>query len=239
MVWAEASRWTTGPNNEEAGWYAPHARAATPAGTPAITGYQGAIMRTGDGVRPLGSGQARERHVDVALAGLALPPLHQNGALIASLDDGAAAGRLEIGDEQAHAPFHLQEAASGEPDGARGDLLDKRFVQMQRIADAVEHPDEVVFCVIDRPGRNRPGVRKHVAPLLGHEPHRIADHVGEIVTHQERFVFIDRQSDLMLPGAETEADASLRDAVLRDQFLKAVVEAGGRCFEIHRIDGMR
>ena len=48
--------------------------------------------------------------------------------------------------------------------------------------------------------------------LFGGESKRVAQHFSEIVPHQQRFVFVDRQTRVALDRVEGDAQASGRDA---------------------------
>ena len=73
-----------------------------------------------------------------------------------------------------------------------------------------------------------------------HEAQRLAQHLGEVVPHQQRFVLVDRQPGLPFArGASVMLDAALGDVVARDQRLELLVEPEPRILQVHRIDRVR
>jgi hypothetical protein len=77
-----------------------------------------------------------------------------------------------------------------------------------------------------------------VPGLLRHEPQGIPEHLGQIVTHQQRLVFIDGQSGVPLARRQREADTALGDAVSRHELLALLVDAELRVLQVDRVDCM-
>ena len=72
---------------------------------------------------------------------------------------------------------------------------------VQRVDQAVEHADQVVLRVVERPRRDCARIAEDVPGLLGHEPEGIAQHLGQVVAHQQRFLLVHRQARVPLSGA--------------------------------------
>ena len=61
------------------------------------------------------------------------------------------------------------------------------------------------------------GIVPRVPRLLGREAQRVAQHFGQVVPHEQRFVFVDGQARVLFVRRELEPDAALRDAVPGDE----------------------
>ena len=71
----------------------------------------------------------------------------------------------------------------------------------------------------------RARVVDHVARLDAREAHRVAEHVDEVVLHQQRLVFVDGQADVALRRIDDQVDARALDAGARDQLVDALEQA--------------
>ena len=78
-----------------------------------------------------------------------------------------------------------------------------------------------------------------MARALGGEPKRIPKHLGEIVVHEPRLVFVDREAGVMLARGELEPHTSLGDAVALDELADLLVQTELRILQIDRINRVR
>ena len=109
----------------------------------------------------------------------------------------------------------------------------------KRVETLVEHPDEVVLGVAERLGRDGARVGEHVAPLFGDEAQRVAEHLRQVVVHQQRFVLVHRQRRVTFGRIEDDPEASLRDASARHEVRELIADAEARILQVDRIDRMR
>ena len=114
-----------------------------------------------------------------------------------------------------------------------------RRLQAEFVDEPVQRVHHVVLRVGQRLGRNRARIVPRVPRALGRKPQRIAQHVRQVVVHQPRFVFVDRQAGVLLGRRQFQAHAALGDAVLIDELADLVVEAEPRVLQIDRVDRVR
>ena len=163
----------------------------------------------------MGSNKSGEGDRDLSLAVIGAAPLHHDWRLIHAFDDGAAARRAAVGDEQVDRSLHPQEARCGYSERLREHALEGGFSQAERIDQPVEGANQVVFRVIDRFGRNGAGIVPRVLGLLSRKAERILQHFGKVVPHQQRFVLINGETGKLLAGTEAKTYSAFLDAVLR------------------------
>ena len=76
----------------------------------------------------------------------------------------------------------------------------------------------------------------HVPRLDAREAQRVAEHVDEVVLHQQRFVFVDGQADVALGRIDDQVDAGALDAGAGDDLVDALEQAELRIGEVDRVD---
>ena len=81
-------------------------------------------------------------------------------------------------------------------------------------------------------------MRPHVAPFFRCVAERVAQHVREIVPHQQRFVLVDGQPRLALAAGKLEPHAAAGHAVHLHQLDDLLVDPQPRILQVHRVDGM-
>ena len=74
--------------------------------------------------------------------------------------------------------------------------------------------------------------------LLRREAKRIAQHVGKIVTHEQRLVLVHRQPRLSLAARQLQPDAPARHAVPLHQLDDLIVDTQPRILQVDRVDRM-
>ena len=122
-------------------------------------GFEGVEVLT----EPVSLHKPRERDVEHARLAVAAVPLDEDGTLVGAFDDRPAIA-LAVRHEQADRSLHAQEPRGRHRDRAREHSLDHRLVETDRIDQLVEDAHEVVFRVVERPGRNRARVARACAP---------------------------------------------------------------------------
>ena len=133
--------------------------------------------------------------------------------MVFPLDDRPFARPILVGDQQAHRSLHLQKARSRYGQQLVESSLQKRLAQAQGVQKLVDHVHQVVLCVVLDLGRYGPGVEQHMLALLGHESKGVAYHLGQIVPHQQGFVFIDGQTGMALVGCQADVNAAVDDLI--------------------------
>ena len=78
--------------------------------------------------------------------------------------------------------------------------LDARRLQTESFDQSIEGAHQIVLRVAERLARQRQGIVPRVTRLLGREPQRVVQHLGEIVLHQQRLVFVDGQTGVLFAG---------------------------------------
>ena len=97
--------------------------------------------------------------------------------------------------------------AAGTASVRASSFLDDRSAQAERIETLVQHADEVVLRVAERLGRHGARIGQRVPALFREEPQRVAQHLGEVVLHQQRLVLVDRQRRVALGRVERRCAA--------------------------------
>src|SRR5262245_28674655 len=101
--------------------------------------------------------------------------------------------------------------------------------------DRALQPEE--SCAGHRARANTSQAGKQRARLLDHEAERVADHVAQVVMHQQRLVLVDREAGPPVRFGECQLDSSLRHAVAIDQGLDAIEQTETGIFQVHGIEG--
>ena len=156
---------------------------------------------------------------------MAAVPLDQDRALVGAFDDRARAGASRSETSRLTDRFMRRKRDAGIAIARDSTLSTIDSCSPSGVDQLVEHADEIVLRVVERLGRNRARVAEHVPGLLGHEPQRIAQDLGEIVPHQQRLVLVDRQAGVALAWRQRQPDAPLRDAVRAPPARRTLVDA--------------
>ena len=162
-------------------------------------------------------------------------PLDQDRALVRAFDERALAGAL-VGDQQAHRALHPQEPVGRHRHRPGQEAFDQRFAEAEALDRLVHQPHQVVLGVPERLGGNGAGVGNRVAPLLDGEAERVAQHLRQVVPHQERLVLVHREPGVPLAGVQRQAKPTLRDPLAAHEFGQLVRDAQPRVLQVDRID---
>jgi hypothetical protein len=103
----------------------------------------------------------------------------------------------------------------------------------------IEHLHEVVLRVVERARGHRARVGQRVARLLGEEAQRVAQHLRQVVLHQQRLELVHRQRRVPLGRIEVDAKASLADSRPLYERRELVVQPEACVLQVHRVDGVR
>ncbi len=106
---------------------------------------------------------------------------------------------------------------------------------MQRFHQLVEEDHEVVLGVVNGLARDGTRVVQHVRAFDRGETQRVAQHLGEVVTHQHGLVLVDGEAGVGFSGLERDVDPALLDAVLLQEFGHLLAELS---LGVAQVDGV-
>ena len=129
-----------------------------------------------------------------------------------------------------------QEAARRQRHHLRDETLERSLIEPQRFHQRIEDVHHVVLRVV----RVLPGIARGSSimfpALMLREAQRVAEHIDQVVLHQQRLVLVDGQADVALGRIDDQVDARALDAGAGDELVDAFEQAQFRIGEVDRID---